>query len=164
RPGGDGGDAHGRGSADRPRRHRAARRAAVPGVSPGGPSGRATPDADVGRATPDAGVRHPPARLGFVGLGAMGGPMGRRLLQAGHQLSVYDTDPAAVAALGDAGANACDSAEAVADAAELVLVSLPSPEVVAEVARELNGGGAMRVYVDLSTTGPHVAEEVAAQL
>jgi len=102
-----------------------------------------------------------PRRVGFVGVGAMGGPMARRLIDAGHQLSVYDTAPAAVAALSEAGADVCESARAVADAAELVLVSLPSGEVVSEVARQLAGGSALRVYVDLSTTGPQVAEEVA---
>jgi len=87
--------------------------------------------------------------------------MARRLLEAGHQLSVYDTAPIAVSGLAEAGAEACESARGVADVADLVLVSLPSPEVVSEVARDLAGGSALRVYVDLSTTGPQVAEEVA---
>jgi len=90
--------------------------------------------------------------------------MARRLLQAGHSLSVYDVAPEAVGALAEAGAEVCESAGGVADAAELVLVSLPSPDVVSEVARELAGGSALRVYVDLSTTGPQVAEEVAQLL
>ncbi|HTP19980.1 MAG TPA: NAD(P)-dependent oxidoreductase [Solirubrobacteraceae bacterium] len=102
-----------------------------------------------------------PRRVGFVGLGTVGGPMARRLLEAGHQLSVYDTAPIAVSGLAEAGAEACESARGVADVADLVLVSLPSPEVVSEVARDLAGGSALRVYVDLSTTGPQVAEEVA---
>jgi 2-hydroxy-3-oxopropionate reductase len=90
--------------------------------------------------------------------------MARRLLQAGHSLSVYDIAPGAVEALAEAGAEVCDSAREVADAAELVLVSLPSPDVVSEVARELAAGSALRVYVDLSTTGPQVAEEAAELL
>ena len=90
--------------------------------------------------------------------------MARRLVQAGHRLSVYDTAPEAVSALTEAGAKACESARAVADAAELVLVSLPSAEVVSEVARQLAGGSALRVYVDLSTSGPQLAEEVAELL
>ncbi|HET6870809.1 MAG TPA: NAD(P)-dependent oxidoreductase [Solirubrobacteraceae bacterium] len=105
-----------------------------------------------------------PSRLGFVGLGAVGGPMARRLLQAGHSLSVFDVAPRAVEALAEAGAEVCESARGVADAAELVLVSLPSPDVVSEVARELAEGSALRIYVDLSTTGPEVAEEAAALL
>lgn len=90
--------------------------------------------------------------------------MARRLVQAGHRLSVYDTDPRAVTALAEAGAQPCESAGRVADAAELVLVSLPSPDVVSEVAQQLAGGSALRVYVDLSTTGPQVAEEIAELL
>jgi 3-hydroxyisobutyrate dehydrogenase-like beta-hydroxyacid dehydrogenase len=103
-------------------------------------------------------------RLGFVGLGAVGAPMARRLMGAGHHLSVYDIESRAVDALAQAGAEACESARAVADAAELVLVSLPSPDVVSEVARDLAGGSALRVYVDLSTTGPAMAEDVAELL
>ena len=106
----------------------------------------------------------PSRRVGFIGLGAVGGPMARRLVQAGHHLSVYDIAPLAVGALADAGAEVCESARAVADAADLVLVSLPSPDAVSEVAREIAGGSALRIYVDLSTTGPQVAEEVAALL
>jgi 2-hydroxy-3-oxopropionate reductase len=105
-----------------------------------------------------------PRRVGFVGLGAVGGPMARRLVNAGHHLSVYDTDPSAVSALAQEGAEVCESARGVADAAELVLVSLPSPDVVSEVARQLAGGSALGIYVDLSTTGPQVAEEVAELL
>ena len=90
--------------------------------------------------------------------------MARRLVQAGHHLSVYDTAPVAVSVLAEAGAEVCQSAREVADAAELVLVSLPSPEVVSEVAGQLAEGSALRVYVDLSTTGPQVAEQVAELL
>ena len=90
--------------------------------------------------------------------------MARRIVQAGHHLSVYDISPPAVDALAEAGAEVCESARGVGDAADLVLVSLPSPNVVSEVAQELAGGSAMRVYVDLSTTGPQVAEEVAELL
>jgi 3-hydroxyisobutyrate dehydrogenase-like beta-hydroxyacid dehydrogenase len=103
-------------------------------------------------------------RVGFIGLGAVGGPMARRLVQAGHHLSVYDIAPSAVGALADVGAEVRESARAVADAADLVLVSLPSPDAVSEVARQIAGGSALRTYVDLSTTGPQVAEEVAALL
>jgi 2-hydroxy-3-oxopropionate reductase len=90
--------------------------------------------------------------------------MACRLLRAGHHLSVYDTALPAVAGLAEAGAEVCDSARRVADTAELVLVSLPSPEAASEVARQLAGGSTLRVYVDLSTTGPQVAEEVAELL
>jgi len=102
--------------------------------------------------------------IGFVGLGAMGQHMVTRLLDAGHQLAVFDTRTEAIEPHAGRGAQACDSARAVADVAGTVLVSLPTPDVVRAVAGELREGGAMRIYVDLSTTGPPVAAEVAATL
>jgi 3-hydroxyisobutyrate dehydrogenase-like beta-hydroxyacid dehydrogenase len=102
--------------------------------------------------------------VGFVGLGAMGAHMVARLLDAGHDLAVFDTRAEAMAPHVARGARACGSSAAVADAAETVLVSLPTPDVVRAVAGELEGGGALRAYVDLSTTGPRVAAEVAATL
>lgn len=105
--------------------------------------------------------------IGVVGLGAMGGRMARHLLEDGHAVVVYDTQADAVTALAEAGAVACDSATQVADAAETVLVSLPSPSVVREVACGEHGvirGGAVRTFVDVSTTGAAVSAEVAARL
>jgi 3-hydroxyisobutyrate dehydrogenase-like beta-hydroxyacid dehydrogenase len=90
--------------------------------------------------------------------------MARRLGDAGHELCVYDTADAALRSAAEAGARPCESARAVADAAEIVLVSLPEPEVVLAVAQELAGASAMRTYVDLSTTGPAFAERVAELL
>ena len=102
--------------------------------------------------------------VGFVGLGAMGVHMAARLLDAGHALAVFDTRAEAMAPHVARGALACESAAAVADAADTVLVSLPTPDVVQEVAHELLAGTAMRAYVDLSTTGPAMASQVAATL
>jgi 3-hydroxyisobutyrate dehydrogenase-like beta-hydroxyacid dehydrogenase len=102
--------------------------------------------------------------IGFVGLGAMGQHMAGRLVDAGHELAVFDTRPEAVEPHAARGAQACESAAAVADTADTVLVSLPTPGVVSAVAGELLGGKAMRTFVDLSTTGPVVAAEVAGTL
>jgi 3-hydroxyisobutyrate dehydrogenase-like beta-hydroxyacid dehydrogenase len=107
------------------------------------------------------------ARIGFVGLGAMGAPIAEAIAAAGHALTVHDRDPRALEAAVAGGAVAAPSARAVAGAAEIVFVSLPTPDVVREVAcgeDGLAGGDAMRVYVDLSTTGSVVAGEVAASL
>ena len=109
----------------------------------------------------------PDARIGFVGLGAMGAPISEAIAAGGHALVVHDRDARALEAAVAAGAVAAPSARAVADAAEVVFVSLPTPDVVREVAcgdGGLAGGGAMRTYVDLSTTGAVVAAEVAAKL
>ena len=94
----------------------------------------------------------------------MGSRMTARLLDAGHDLAVFDTRPEAIAPHADRGARACSSGAEVADAAATVLVSLPTPDVVRTVAEELRGGAAMRTYIDLSTSGPVVAAEVAASL
>jgi 3-hydroxyisobutyrate dehydrogenase-like beta-hydroxyacid dehydrogenase len=109
----------------------------------------------------------PDARIGFVGLGAMGAPISEAIAAGGHALVVHDRDARALEAAVAAGAVAAPSARAVADAAEVVFVSLPTPDVVLEVAcgdGGLAGGGAMRTYVDHSTTGAVVAAEVAAKL
>ena len=107
------------------------------------------------------------APLGFVGLGAMGAPMVRRLLAAGNRVLAHDTNPAALSVAVSRGAEARGSAAAVAAEAETVLVSLPTPSAVRAVALGPGGlveGRAMRVYVDLSTTGARVAREVAEGL
>jgi 3-hydroxyisobutyrate dehydrogenase-like beta-hydroxyacid dehydrogenase len=107
------------------------------------------------------------APIGFVGLGQMGAPMSRRLLAAGYELVVHDVRAEAVQALTAAGAEAAGSPAEIAERAEVVLVSLPTPEVVHAVALGPDGliqGGALRTYVDLSTTGQAVAVEVAAAL
>jgi 3-hydroxyisobutyrate dehydrogenase-like beta-hydroxyacid dehydrogenase len=107
------------------------------------------------------------APIGFIGLGQMGGPMTRRLLAAGYRLVVHDARAAAQDALVAEGAEAAGSPAEVAARAEVVLVSLPTPEVVRAVALGPDGlirGSAIRTYVDLSTTGQPVAQEVAAAL
>lgn len=104
---------------------------------------------------------------GFVGLGQMGGPMSRRLLTAGHALCVFDTNATAMQALVELGATAAGSVREVADAAEIVFTSLPTPAVVRAVALDAGGlieGSRIRAMVDLSTTGTVVAREVAARL
>jgi 3-hydroxyisobutyrate dehydrogenase-like beta-hydroxyacid dehydrogenase len=105
--------------------------------------------------------------IGFVGLGQMGRPMSRRLLAAGHALVVHDARAEAMDALVAEGAEAAGSPAEVAARAEAVLVSLPTPQVVRAVALGPGGliqGGALRTYVDLSTTGQPVAIEVAEAL
>ncbi len=89
-----------------------------------------------------------PTVLGFVGLGAMGAPMVRRLLGAGHRVLAHDIDAAAVAAAVSRGAEGRGGPAAVAAEAEVVLVSLPTPDVVRRVALGPGGlaeGAAMRI-------------------
>jgi len=106
--------------------------------------------------------------LGFVGVGRMGGLMAARLLDAGYRLCVYDVAPEATAPLVARGAQLASSPAEVASVADIVLVSLPTPDVVRAVALGGNGGiingSRVRILVDLSTTGPGVAGEVAVKL
>ena len=94
----------------------------------------------------------------------MGGPMAVRLLDAGFPLTVYDTNADAVKALVDRGAKAAASAQAVASAADIVLMSLPTPPIVQAVSVGEGGilrGTRLKTLIDLSTTGPSVAKVVA---
>ena len=106
--------------------------------------------------------------LGFVGVGRMGGPMANRLLDAGYRLCVYDVSDEATGPLVARGAELAASPAEVASMAETVFISLPTPDVVREVALGGNGGlingSKVRTVVDLSTTGPGVATEVAGKL
>jgi 2-hydroxy-3-oxopropionate reductase len=105
------------------------------------------------------------ARIGFVGLGAIGAPISRALVEAGYHLVVYDRDPEALTRVVlTGGAVACESVREVADMAEIVFASLPTPDVVRAVVADeggVLGGSAVRTFVDLSTTGTEVAEELA---
>jgi 3-hydroxyisobutyrate dehydrogenase-like beta-hydroxyacid dehydrogenase len=105
--------------------------------------------------------------LGFIGLGKMGAPMAGRLLDAGFALTVFDTREAALAPFAARGAKVAASPAALASAEETVLVSLPTPDVVRQVALGPDGvaaGTKVRTFVDLSTTGPRAAQEIARQL
>ena len=106
-------------------------------------------------------------KLGFIGVGDMGGPMTGRLLDAGFSLVVHDVRREAVAPLAARGAEVAATPHAVADAVDTIIVSLPTPDVVRHVALGDNGiihGSKVRRYVDLSTTGAVIAKEVAAAL
>jgi 2-hydroxy-3-oxopropionate reductase len=93
--------------------------------------------------------------------------MAQRLLCAGHPVVAYDPDVEAAAAAREAGATVAASPREVADAAAVVMVSLPSPEIVREVALGDDGlveGSAIEVFVDLSTTGVATAQVVSEGL
>ena len=107
------------------------------------------------------------SECGFIGLGRMGGAMARRLLAAGHQVVVHDPSPAAAEALATQGATVAASARAVADAAPVVFLSLPNPQIVEDVvlgAQGIREGKRLQVCVDLSTSGPQTAMKLAAGL
>jgi len=106
-------------------------------------------------------------QLGFVGVGRMGIHMAGRLLEAGYAVTVFDTNETAMARLEQRGAKRATSAADVASQCETVLVSLPTPDIVKSVALGKGGvieGTKAKTFIDLSTTGPRVAKEVAEGL
>ncbi|BCX18192.1 MAG: 3-hydroxyisobutyrate dehydrogenase [Geminicoccaceae bacterium] len=102
-------------------------------------------------------------RLGFVGLGAMGAPIARRLAAAGFPVALFDRDPARLATLeGTANlSRAADLAELERDA-DILLTCLPSEKAVCEVAAALRRP--VLFLLDLSTVRPTTARTLHAEL
>ena len=101
---------------------------------------------------------HPP-RIGFIGLGAMGGGMAGNLSATGYALEVFDIDPAKVKPLTDRGALAATDVPALVDAVDVVCLSLPSSKVAVDVIEQqiLPAARPRQVVIDFGTTeGPEV--------
>ncbi len=106
-------------------------------------------------------------QVGFVGVGRMGIHMAGRLLEAGYAVTIFDTNETAMQRLEQRGAKRAASAADVASQCATVLVSLPTPDIVKSVALGKDGiieGSKVKTFIDLSTTGPRVAKEVAEGL
>src|SRR5207244_13239420 len=78
-------------------------------------------------------------RIGFIGLGRMGGPMALNLMKAGHTLVVHDTRREAPGLHLARGAEWAESPRVAARSAELILTSLPGPAEVEVVALGTDG-------------------------
>src|SRR6185436_680500 len=105
--------------------------------------------------------------LGLIGVGRMGGPMAGRLLDAGYSLRLFDTSEEALAPLIARGAYRAGSPADVGSGAEIVLLSLPTPDIVEKVVLGPGGlveGTGVRTIVDLSTSGPAMEKKLAAAL
>ncbi|HEX7125867.1 MAG TPA: NAD(P)-dependent oxidoreductase [Thermodesulfobacteriota bacterium] len=104
-------------------------------------------------------------RVAFVGLGAMGAPMVRRLLAAGHEVAVFDVRPEAVAEAVEAGAEGADTPAAAAEgaaAAIVMVIDAGQVSAVLEGPRGLLAGLAPEsVVVVMSTVGPEAARRFA---
>jgi 3-hydroxyisobutyrate dehydrogenase len=105
-------------------------------------------------------------KVGFIGLGHMGGPMSRNVLAAGHELVVHDVRPDAAAGLLAAGASWAGSPREAGEDREAVITMLPGPLQVEEVL--LGPGGLLAglpagaTWIDMSTSIPAVADKVRA--
>ena len=101
--------------------------------------------------------------IGFIGLGKMGFPMARRLIEAGHRLVVFDTQKSAVDRLVALGAKAGSSPRDIADEVETIMASLPSLQASLEVATGKGGvieGRRVKRFIDLSTVGSQMAVRI----
>lgn len=108
------------------------------------------------------------ARIGFIGLGQMGGAMSRNLIEGGHALRVYDLDRAAVDAVAAEGAEAAESGRAAAEGAEFVFTMLTVGPIV-EAAVFGAGGIAEGIsrdalFIDMSTIRPEETRRIGARL
>lgn len=104
--------------------------------------------------------------VGFIGLGNMGMPMARRILEADFKLTVLDTNPQALSEF-HGKATIATTPRDVADNAEIVFACLPSPRVSLDVALGSDGvahGKAIEVYVETSTLGTETMAELEAGL
>jgi len=90
--------------------------------------------------------------VGVVGLGIMGGAFARNLAQSGWRVLGYDIDPARRRALAKAGVEIMPDAATLAQAAPVIITSLPSPQALDAVVAEITGGKLpSRVVVEAST-------------
>jgi 3-hydroxyisobutyrate dehydrogenase-like beta-hydroxyacid dehydrogenase len=104
-------------------------------------------------------------RLGFVGIGYMGRPIARRLLESGFKLTAYDRNPAKAEELVRYGGSIAESVAGLSSSCNVVLSCLPSDEAVLAMYREPNGvfANAHRgsVVIDLSTVFPETSQELS---
>lgn len=105
------------------------------------------------------------AKITFIGLGNMGGPMASNLVKAGHEVTVFDLSKDAVAALVSEGAKTADTAHEAANGAECVITMLPAGQHVEAV--YLGDDGLLAklpagtLVIDSSTIAPETARGVA---
>jgi 2-hydroxy-3-oxopropionate reductase len=104
-------------------------------------------------------------RVGFIGLGIMGMPMARNLMEAGYELTVHNRSPEKAEELGKEGAAVAATPREVAENSDVVITMLPdSPQVREVVAGEdgvLEGISEGALLIDMSTISPVVTEELA---
>ena len=108
-----------------------------------------------------------PLKIGFIGLGIMGGPMAGHLLQAGHQLFVY-TRGALPEAIANGPATKCLSAKSVAERSDIIITMVPdTPDVADALFSEsgvASGLSAGKVVVDMSSISPVETKQFAKQI
>lgn len=105
--------------------------------------------------------------VAFIGLGNMGTPMARRLIEAGYPVRGFDVAEAARAELVRSGGSAADSAAAAVQGADVVILMLPNSDIVESVLDEEALLGALQpeaVVVDMSSSEPLRTRTLAERL
>src|SRR5271167_4492579 len=104
-------------------------------------------------------------RLGFIGIGYMGRPIARRLLEAGFRVTVYDRDPNKADELVRYGGTVAQSVSELSSSCNIVLSCLPSDQAVLDIYGGPDGVFAHArpgsVVVDLSTVYPETSQELS---
>lgn len=115
-----------------------------------------------------ADVTGKPERLGFIGLGLMGSPMARRLLGAGHELTVWNRSAAKAANLVDGGATLASAPRDVAARADIIFVCVTDTAAVENVVFDTDGlaesPGNGKLIVDFSSIHPDATRSIATRL
>lgn len=105
-------------------------------------------------------------RVGFIGLGTMGGNAAANLLSKGFALTVHDVRPTAVARLVAQGASGAGSAAEVLGACDVVVSMVFGPKEIEQVVRGpdgfLAGDPAGKVWIDMTTSSPFLMRELGA--
>ncbi|HUN10497.1 MAG TPA: NAD(P)-binding domain-containing protein [Aggregatilineales bacterium] len=108
------------------------------------------------------------AKVGYIGLGIMGGSIARNLIKAGHELVVHNRSQRAVDELVALGATGASTPKEVARQVEFVFTNLPdTPDVEAVVLGRdgiIEGAHEGLIYVDNSTIKPEAARSIAEKL
>ncbi len=105
-------------------------------------------------------------RIGFIGLGKMGKPMAINLMEKGHALTVHNRSRGVVEELSRQGATPANSPKEVAEATEMVLTCLPTPQAVEQVYLGPDGlipaARVGQILVDHSTVSPDTSRNLHA--
>ena len=108
------------------------------------------------------------ANLGFVGLGAMGGRVTKRLLDAGHTVTGYNRTKSKAQWLLDLGMRWGETPRAVAEAADVIFTMVTNTGALHEVVDGHNGilAGLQKgkIYIDMSTISPAASKRLAARV
>jgi len=106
-------------------------------------------------------------RIGFIGLGLMGGSLARHLLSAGFSLTVHDVDSAKAQAIVKAGGKTVSSPDRIAPQVDVIILSLPDSQVVGQVVNDslrlFETGRKGLIVLDTSTADPALSAALAAR-